>query len=136
MMSETENTADHLIVTGKGRLIADCPMGEFIARSTQQAVRARTPQPGVLARAVSAAGGQVAMTGNAPAGSGAELEVRGLPLERIGDVALAAGVPLYLLAPARASLEEAFMELTADSVEYQAGGPEPHQRAHVTATEE
>jgi len=54
------------------------------------------------------------MTGNAPAAAGAELEVRGL-LERIGDVALAAGVPLYLLAPARASLEEAFMELTADS---------------------
>jgi ABC-2 type transport system ATP-binding protein len=64
-----------------------------------------------------------------------EMEVRGLPLERIGDVALAAGVPLYLLAPARASLEEAFMELTAGSVEYQAGGPEPRQRAHVTATE-
>jgi ABC-2 type transport system ATP-binding protein len=62
MMSEMENTADHLLVIGKGRLIADCPMGEFIARSTQQAVRARTPQPGVLARAVSAAGGQVAMT--------------------------------------------------------------------------
>src|SRR6266581_743866 len=70
MMSEMENTADHLIVIGKGRLIADCPMGEFIARSTQQAVRARTPQPGVLARAVSAAGGQVAAV---PARPGAGL---------------------------------------------------------------
>jgi ABC-2 type transport system ATP-binding protein len=131
LMSEMENTADHLIVIGKGKLIADCPLQEFIARSTQQAVRARTPQPGTLARAVSAVGGQVAITGNAAGGS-AELEVRGLPLERIGDVALAAGVPLHLLAPARASLEEAFMELTADSVEFQAGA---RQRSHVTAAE-
>jgi ABC-2 type transport system ATP-binding protein len=135
LMSEMENTADHLIVIGKGKLIADCSVEEFIARSSPQAVRARTSQPAVLARAVSAAGGQVASTGHAAAGGSAELEVRGLPLERIGEVALAAGVPLYLLAPARASLEEAFMELTADSVEYQAGAHEARQRTHVTTTE-
>ncbi len=135
LMSEMEHTADHLLVIGKGKLIADCPMGEFIARSTQQAVRARTPQPGVLALALSAAGGQVATSGNAPAGSGAELEVRGLTLERVGEVAFTAGVPLYLLAPVRASLEEAFMELTADSVEYQAAMPEPRQRQFATTTE-
>jgi ABC-2 type transport system ATP-binding protein len=135
LMSEMENTADHLLVIGKGKLIADCSMEEFIARSTQQAVRARTSQPGVLARAVSAVGGQVAITGNAAADGSGELEVRGLPLERIGDVALAAGVPLYLLAPARASLEEAFMELTADSVEYQAAAHEPRQRARAMTTE-
>jgi ABC-2 type transport system ATP-binding protein len=135
LMSEMEHTADRLLVIGKGKLIADSPMDEFIARSTQQAVRARTPQPGVLALALSAAGGQVATSGNAPAGSGAELEVRGMTLERIGDVALQAGVPLYLLAPVRASLEEAFMELTADSVEYQAAMPEPRQRRFATTTE-
>jgi ABC-2 type transport system ATP-binding protein len=135
LMSEMEHTADHLLVIGKGKLIADCPMGEFIARSTQQAVRARTPQPGVLARALSAAGAQVTTSGNAPAGSGAELEVRGLPLERVGEVASAAGVSLSLLAPVRASLEEAFMELTADSVEYQSAMPEPHQRKSTTTTE-
>jgi ABC-2 type transport system ATP-binding protein len=135
LMSEMEHTADHLLVIGKGKLIADSPMAEFIARSSQRAVRARTPQPGLLARAVSAAGGQVAMTGSSAAGGSAELEVRGLPLERIGDVALAAGVPLYLLAPVRASLEEAFMELTADSVEYQAAMPEPRQRRFATTTE-
>jgi ABC-2 type transport system ATP-binding protein len=135
LMSEMEHTADHLLVIGKGRLIADCPMGEFIARSTQQAVRARTPQPGVLARALSAAGGQVVTSGNAPAGSGAELEVRGMTLERVGEVAFTAGVPLYLLAPVRASLEEAFMELTAGSVEYQAAMPEPRQRRFATTTE-
>ena len=58
----------------------------------------------------------------APAGQG-DLEVRGLPPARIGDLALAGGIALHHLAPARASLEEAFMELTADSVEYHAGVP-------------
>ena len=135
LMSEMENTADHLLVIGKGKLIADCSMGEFIARSTQQAVRVRTPQSGVLALALSAAGGQAATSGNGPAGSGAELEVRGMTLERVGEVAYAAGVPLYLLAPVRASLEEAFMELTADSVEYQAETPAQRHRQFATATE-
>jgi ABC-2 type transport system ATP-binding protein len=112
-----ENTADHLIVIGRGRLIADCSMAEFIARGTGQAVLVRTPQPDGLARAVTAAGGTVA-----PIGQG-DLEVRGLPPARIGDLALASGIALHHLAPARASLEEAFMELTADSVEYHAGVP-------------
>ena len=136
LMSEMEHTADHLIVIGKGKLIADCTMAEFIARSGQQAVRASTPQPGALARAVLVAGGQATITGDVTAGGSPELEVRGLPLERIGDVAFTAGVPLHLLAPARASLEEAFMELTADSVEYRAGMPiSGRQRVHATATE-
>jgi ABC-2 type transport system ATP-binding protein len=117
LMSEMENTADHLIVIGRGRLIADCSMAEFIARGTGHAVLVRTPQPDGLARAVTAAGGTVA-----PMGQG-DLEVRGLPPDRIGDLALASGIALHHLAPARASLEEAFMELTADSVEYHAGVP-------------
>jgi ABC-2 type transport system ATP-binding protein len=117
LMSEMENTADHLIVIGRGRLIADCSMAEFIARGTGRAVLVRTPQPDGLARAVRAAGGTVA-----PAGQG-DLEVRGLPPARIGELALTGGIALHHLAPARASLEEAFMELTADSVEYHAGVP-------------
>jgi ABC-2 type transport system ATP-binding protein len=117
LMSEMENTADHLIVIGRGRLIADCGMAEFIARGTGQAVLVRTPQPDALARAVTAAGGTATQV------SGGDLEVRGLAEGRIGDLALAGGIPLHHLAPARASLEEAFMELTADSVEYQAGVP-------------
>ncbi|HEY9244081.1 MAG TPA: ATP-binding cassette domain-containing protein [Streptosporangiaceae bacterium] len=119
LMSEMENTADHLIVIGRGRLIADCSMAEFIARGTGQAVLVRTPQPDALARAVTAAGG----TASLAAAGDLELEVRGLPEARIGDLALATGIALHHLAPARASLEEAFMELTADSVEYQAGVP-------------
>ena len=117
LMSEMENTADHLIVIGRGRLIADCSMAEFIARGTGQAVLVRTPQPDALARAATTAGGTVT-----PA-PGGDLEVRGLPEARIGDLALASDIALHHLAPARASLEEAFMELTADSVEYQAGVP-------------
>ena len=130
LMSEMESTADHLIVIGRGRLIADCSMAEFIARGTGQAVRVRTPQPDGLARAVTAAGGTVS-----PAGQGGpEIEVRGLPPARIGDLALASGIALHHLAPARASLEEAFMELTADSVEYHAGVP-AGSAAGVRATE-
>ena len=117
LMSEMENTADHLIVIGRGRLIADCGMAEFIAKGTGQAVLVRTPQPDALARAVTAAGGTVSLVG------AGDLEVRGLAETRIGDLALATGIALHHLAPARASLEEAFMELTADSVEYQAGVP-------------
>ena len=129
LMSEMENTADHLIVIGRGRLIADCSAAEFIARSAPQAVQARTPRPDALARAVAAAGGRVTITGNATPGGSAELEVRGLDPESIGDAAFAAGVPLHLLAPSRASLEEAFMELTADSVEYQGAAHESRRLA-------
>jgi hypothetical protein len=85
MVSEMENTADHLIVIGKGKLIADCPMAEFIARSGQRSVRARTPQPGVLAQAVSAAGGPVAITlcaGHGSSGAGLENRRADCPLSR------------------------------------------------------
>jgi ABC-2 type transport system ATP-binding protein len=118
---------DHLIVIGRGRLIADCGMAEFIARGAGQAVLVRTPRPDALARAVTAAGGAVAQAGQG------ELEVRGLPEARIGDIALASGIPVHHLAPARASLEEAFMELTADSVEYQAGLPATQRPADTPA---
>ena len=73
LMSEMEYTADHLLVIGRGRLIADCGMAEFIARGSGQAVLVRTPQPDALARAVAAAGGAVA-----PAADGGQFEVRGL----------------------------------------------------------
>ena len=129
LMSEMENTADQLIVIGKGKLIAECSMAEFIARSTQQAVRAKTTQPTALARAVATAGGRVTTNGTAASGGSTELEVRGLTPERVGEVAFAAGVPLHLLAPLRASLEEAFMELTADIVEYQGAAHELRQLA-------
>jgi ABC-2 type transport system ATP-binding protein len=128
LMSEMENTADHLLVVGRGRLIADCGMAEFIARSSGQTVLVRTRDPEALARAVIAAGASVRAAGAAdsPAAAGggpAELEVSGLTEEQVGTIALANGIPLSHLAPSRASLEQAFMELTADSVDYHAGSP-------------
>ncbi len=127
LMSEMENTADHLVVVGRGKLIADCGMAEFIAGSSGQVVLARTPQPDALARAVTAAGARVRGSGaagtSAAAAGPAELEVTGLTEERIGDIAFANGIPLHHLALSRASLEQAFMELTAGSVDYHAQVP-------------
>jgi ABC-2 type transport system ATP-binding protein len=128
LMSEMENTADHLLVVGRGRLMADCGMAEFIAGSSGQLVLVRTPEPDTLARAVTAAGGSARDTGaagtsEAAAGRSAELEVAGLTEERVGDIAFANGIPLHHLALSRASLEQAFMELTADSVDYHAQVP-------------
>jgi ABC-2 type transport system ATP-binding protein len=118
LMSEMENTADHLLVIGRGRLIADCTVAEFIARNSVQTVRVRTPQRDALAGAVHRAGGHVS-----GAATDGVLVVQGLPAERIGDLAYEAGIRLHELAPAQASLEEAFMELTAASVEFRAGAP-------------
>jgi ABC-2 type transport system ATP-binding protein len=116
LMSEMENTADHLIVVGRGRLIADCGMAEFIDRSSGQAVMVRTSSPDALARAVAAAGGSVTREPD-------QLRVRGLSEEQVGDIAFANRVPVHHLAAAKVSLEQAFMELTADSVEYRAAQP-------------
>jgi ABC-2 type transport system ATP-binding protein len=116
LMSEMENTADHLIVIGRGKLIADCTTEEFIARNSTETIRVRTPQTGQLAKVVAAAGGVATSNGDGA------LLVQGLSAERVGDVAFENGIRLHELAQARASLEQAFMELTADSVEYQADG--------------
>jgi ABC-2 type transport system ATP-binding protein len=124
LMSEMENTADHLIVVGRGKLIADCGMAEFIARSSGQAVLARSPLPGQLGDAVEAAGGTVT-----DAGSAGELLVHGLSEAQVGDIACARGIPLHYLAASRISLEQAFMELTASSVDYRAGAPAAAQVA-------
>src|SRR5580700_2193555 len=130
LMSEMENTADHLIVIGRGSLLADCTMEEFIARSSGQTVRVRTPQPDVLAKAVSEAIPEATATGAKPAAptatteSDGSLSVHGLTAAQVGDLAFDHGVRLHELTVVRASLEAAFMELTADSVEYRAGeGP-------------
>ncbi len=119
LMSEMESTADHLIVIGRGKLIADCTMADFVARASGAAVRVRTPSADQLIRAVSAQGA------TAGAGDDGSVEVRGMSAEQIGDLAFSAGIRLHELATVRASLEKAFMELTADSVEYRADVPGP-----------
>jgi ABC-2 type transport system ATP-binding protein len=117
LMSEMENTADHLLVIGRGQLIADCTVQEFIARNSVQTVRVRTPQREALASAVALAGG------TALDGADGAIVVQGLAAGQIGDLAYDKAIRLHELAPAQASLEEAFMELTASSVEFRAGGP-------------
>jgi ABC-2 type transport system ATP-binding protein len=118
LMSEMENTADHLIVIGRGKLVADATVTEFIERNSQRSVRVRTPQPATLAKAVEAAGGSVRDEGCG------QLTVFGLGTDRVGDLAFDSRVPLHELAPAQASLEHAFLELTGSSVEFRAGQPQ------------
>ncbi len=120
LMSEMENTADHLIVIGRGRLIADCGIGDFIAGSQQQAVLVRTPQPGAFGAAIAAAGGTTSAATNVPGAAGeTAIEVRGLTENQVADLAFAHGIRLRHLSTSKVSLEQAFMEFTAESVQYQ-----------------
>jgi ABC-2 type transport system ATP-binding protein len=102
-MSEMENIADHLLVMGRGRLIADCTVDEFIAADSQRCVRVRTPQPEELTRLVAAVGGTVRDDGEGV------VVVSGLEAGRIWDLAFENAVRLHELAPVHASLEQAFM---------------------------
>jgi ABC-2 type transport system ATP-binding protein len=127
LMSEMENTADHLLVIGRGRLISDCTVAEFIAANSRQSVRVRTPQPAALATVVTTAGGMVREDGDGL------MIVQGLDVSQVGDLAFENSVRLHELAPAQASLEQAFMELTASSVQFHAGVPDERdlQPAHA-----
>jgi ABC-2 type transport system ATP-binding protein len=117
LMSEMSLTADHLIVIGRGKLIADSSTQEFIQRSSERSVLVRTPQADRLTDLITAEGGKIAKEENGQDGPPG-LIVTGLEAPRIGELAASASVVLWELTPRLASLEEAFMELTADSVEY------------------
>jgi ABC-2 type transport system ATP-binding protein len=112
LMSEMALTADHLIVVGRGRLIADASMADFIASASRNVVRVRSVDNAVLARHL--ASPDVTVT---PLDEGA-IEVTGLTTDQIGTAAFAAGITLLELAGQQASLEEAFMDMTHDAVEY------------------
>jgi ABC-2 type transport system ATP-binding protein len=116
LMSEMALTADHLIVIGRGRLIRDEGVNDFIEASSQRSVRVSSPQVDQLVALLQAAGAKVR-----PLTEGA-IEVLGTEAAAIGEMAAAHGVVLHELTPQKASLEEAFMELTSDSVEYHATG--------------
>jgi ABC-2 type transport system ATP-binding protein len=118
LMSEMENTADHLIVIGRGRIIADCTVREFIERNSQLVVRVRTPQADALAGLLAQHGGKAV-----PDDTGDGLLITELSLDRVGDLAYDSGIRLHELSAVQASLEQAFMELTKDSVEYHAAVP-------------
>ncbi len=116
LMSEMALTADHLLVIGRGRILADTDMADFIARNSAGHVRVRSPHAAELAASLNAHG-----YGVEPVGDG-ELAVTGATAEQVGVVAGTDGLFVYELHAVEASLEEAFMRLTADSVEYHAGG--------------
>jgi ABC-2 type transport system ATP-binding protein len=116
LMSEMALTADRLVVIGKGRLIADTSVSDFVASSSQQSVLVETPAGEALAARLRENGASIR-----PA-EGSGFEVTGMDSATIGDLAAAGGFTLHQLATQRASLEEAFMELTRDSVEYHAAG--------------
>ncbi len=111
LMSEMALTAEHLIVVGRGKLIADVSVKDLI-QSAARGVHVRTPQETALVRALNGDGVRITAVG------GGILDVIGRTTEDIANRALAAGIPLYELTPQRASLEEAYMELTQESVEY------------------
>ncbi|MEV6684030.1 ABC transporter ATP-binding protein [Streptomyces sp. NPDC051578] len=118
LMSEMALTADHLIVIGQGRLLADLSMADFIHQNSRSYVRLRSPQQERLKDVLHEAGinaVSVPATGT--------LEIDGVGPERLGELAAQHQIVLHELSPQRASLEEAFMRMTADSVEYHAHAP-------------
>jgi ABC-2 type transport system ATP-binding protein len=117
LMSEMALTADHLIVIGRGRLIAATSVADFVAGSSHNYVQVRTPQPERLVTLLDAAGA-VSRTEDGA------LRITGLECAAIGDIAANHNIALHELSPQLASLEEAFMELTQDSVEYHADVPD------------
>src|ERR1700761_9004118 len=119
LMSEMALTADHVIVVGRGRLLRDQSMAEFIAAASAETVRVRSPQARELAGLLAGEG----VTVRDPADG--VLEVEGLPSERIGTVAASAQITLYELTTLDASLEEAYMSLTEDSIDFRSpAGPD------------
>ncbi|GAA3565061.1 ABC transporter ATP-binding protein [Nonomuraea rosea] len=113
LMSEMALTADRLVVIGKGRLIAEAEIGEFTKEfaGAGDTVLVRTPEAASFARRLELSGAHVQVGPD-------ELLVTGMSAPDVGRLAAAEGVPLFELTPRRASLEEAFMELTRDAVEY------------------
>jgi ABC-2 type transport system ATP-binding protein len=114
LMSEMQQTADRLLIIGRGRLISDTTVDELI-RQFGKGVLVRSPRAAELSTVLGSAGATVEKD---PSGG---LSVHGLEVATIGDLAAEHGIALYEVTPRSASLEEAYMALTADSVEYRAG---------------
>ncbi len=113
LLSEMALTAQELVVIGRGKLISQCTTEEFVAQATESTVVVRSPQLAVLRSALGQDGVTVRDEGNS-------LVVSGMDSAAVGELAAAKGVVLHELSPQRGSLEEAFIQLTGDSVEYHA----------------
>ncbi|MET9292399.1 ATP-binding cassette domain-containing protein [Streptomyces sp. NPDC003077] len=114
LMSEMALTADHLVVIGRGKLLADTSMSDFIRDNSRSYVRMRSPEVERLRDVLHEAGITAVTVGNGA------LEIDGVEAARLGELAARQGLVLHELSPQQASLEEAFMRLTAGSVEYHA----------------
>jgi ABC-2 type transport system ATP-binding protein len=115
LMSELEDTADHLVVAGRGRVIADQPVAALIAAASGDRVRLRTPEAAQAMTILAKAGAEVAAT--APG----TLTITGLSPERMVAILTAHQVPFSEVSAHRATLEEAYMELTRDATEFRSG---------------
>jgi ABC-2 type transport system ATP-binding protein len=113
LMSEMALTAEHLIVIGRGRLLADTSVSEFISQNSAGSVRVRTPQVEAMRDALGRAGVKVTEVDQF-------LQVDAMTTDQVGELAAANHITIHELFAQRSSLEEAFMEMTRDSVEYQA----------------
>jgi ABC-2 type transport system ATP-binding protein len=127
LMSEMAQTADRLIIIGRGRLLADTTTAQLIESSARHDVLVRSPRAGELAGLLTARGATVAT------GDDGSLAVTGLDAPAIGDLAAEHGLAVHALIPRSASLEDAYLDLTGESVEYRAAGPEEGAQA-MTAT--
>jgi ABC-2 type transport system ATP-binding protein len=114
LMSEMAQTADHIIVLGRGRVIADAPVADIIGRAGGT-VRVRTPETERFRPLLTGAGGTVT------ADDDGALEITGIPAARVGELAAQERIVLHELSPISGSLEEAYLALTQDDVEYHAG---------------
>jgi ABC-2 type transport system ATP-binding protein len=123
LMSEMALTADHLVVVGQGKLIAQSPVDEFISRFSEASVLVRSPQAEQFGPELTALGGTVV------ARADGALTVSGLEAPAIGEAAAAKGVVLHELAPQRASLEEAFMGMTHGTGQFSGAGGASHEAA-------
>jgi ABC-2 type transport system ATP-binding protein len=115
LLSEMALMADDLVVIGRGRLIEQGPVSQFLDRHATRWVRVRTPQPAAFAEHLGRAGASYRPAG--PDG----IDVYDVPIERIGELAARVGAVLHELSPQSASLEDAFLKATADSQEYRSG---------------
>jgi ABC-2 type transport system ATP-binding protein len=115
LMSEMALTADHLVVIGRGRLLADMPLDRFVESNTRSDVVVRAPRASELAGLLRARGASVAFE------TDGALAVSGMSSPEIGELAAEHGIALHELFSRRASLEQAYLDITAESVEYRAG---------------
>ncbi|WP_433712210.1 ABC transporter ATP-binding protein [Nocardia sp. CA-084685] len=120
LLSEMAQTAEHLVVIGRGQLISDSTTQEFIERASEQSVRVRSPQLEQLRSLLTSNGMTVREDGTGQ--DGAALVVAGVTSDTVGKLAGSNDITLYELAPQRASLEEAFMRMTGGAVQYHGEG--------------